>query len=98
MDKKHKTPVIIAATCLIVVAVAYLSLPYYARQALIHLMPVINDLETFQRDTLKHDENNIWHWAHDIRYNTYRLSPEDEAYLKEMGTVSFLIIRHVSIL
>ncbi len=98
MDKKHKTPVIIAATCLIVVAVAYLSLPYYARQALIHLMPVINDLETFQRDTLKHDENNIWHWAHDIRYNTYRLSPEDEAYLKEMGTVSFLIIRHDSIL
>ena len=98
MDKKHKTPVIIAATCLIVVAVAYLSLPYYARQALIHLMPVINDLETFQRDTLKHDENNIWHWAHDIRYNTYHLSPEDEAYLKEMGTVSFLIIRHDSIL
>lgn len=32
---------------IVVAAVVYCSLPYYARQALIHWMPVIDDLETF---------------------------------------------------
>lgn len=39
---------------IVVAAVVYCSLPYYARQALIHWMPVIDDLETFHRHTVRH--------------------------------------------
>ena len=76
---------------------AYLSLPYYARQALIHWMPVIDDLETFHRDTVYCNPDNVWHWPLADNYNRMRLAPEDSAYLDELETVSFLVIRHDSI-
>ena len=79
-------------------AVAVLSLPYYARQALIHLMPVIDDLDIFERDTVCHDPIDVWQWPIAPSYNRYRLSAEDEAYLDSLGTVSFLVIRHDSLL
>ena len=79
-------------------AVAVLSLPYYARQALIHLMPVIDDLDIFERDTVCHDPTDVWQWPIAPSYNRYRLSAEDEAYLDSLGTVSFLVIRHDSLL
>ena len=46
MTKQKKT-ICISAGIVLVLVISYLSLPYYARQALIHLMPVIDDLETF---------------------------------------------------
>lgn len=76
---------------------AYLSLPYYARQALIHWMPVIDDLENFHRDTVYCNPDNVWHWPLADNYNRMRLAPEDSAYLDELETVSFLVIRHDSI-
>lgn len=78
--------------------VGYFSLPYYARQALIHWMPVIDDVETFHRDTVHHDADNVWQWAKAKDYNRYRLPEEDEAYLDSLHTVSFLVIRKDSIL
>ena len=45
--KKNIFRVLIALA--VVIVVVYASLPYYARQALIHWMPVIDDLETFHR-------------------------------------------------
>ena len=47
---------------IVVAAVVYCSLPYYARQALIHWMPVIDDLETFHRHTVRHDPDRVWNW------------------------------------
>ena len=81
-----------------VLAVAVLCLPHYARQALIHLMPVIDDLDTFEKDTVCHNPDDVWQWPLAERYNSYRLSAEDKAYLDSLGTVSFLVIRHDSLL
>ena len=80
-----------------VLAVAYASLPYYARQALIHWMPVIDDLETFHRHTVRHNPGDVWHWPHATDYNHYRLAEDDARYLDSLRTVSFLVIRHDSI-
>ena len=95
--KRNKALKIIAVICLVLVA-AYCALPYYARQALVHLMPVINDLETFERHTVRHDTAHAWQWHKAGTYNRYRLSSEDSAYLDSLHTVSFLVIRGDSLL
>ena len=77
---------------------SWFTLPHYARQALIHLMPVIDDLETFHRDTVRHDAANVWHWPHAKSYNQYVLHAEDAAYLDSLHTISFLVIRQDSLL
>lgn len=78
--------------------ISWLCLPHYAKQALIHLMPVIDDLETFHRDTVRHDPANVRPWALAASYNRYELPPADEAYLDSLHTVSFLVIRQDSLL
>ena len=93
-----KRSIRICLSVLVVLAIIYLSLPYYARQALIHLMPVIDDLETFERDTVHHDPACIRHWPHAKSYNQYRLLSEDAAYLDSLHTISFLVIHRDSIL
>ena len=50
---RRKRILCILAILLLALLLAYLCLPHYARQALIHLMPVIDDLETFHRDTVR---------------------------------------------
>ena len=95
--KRNKALKIIAVICIVLVA-AYCALPYYARQALVHLMPVINDLETFERHTVRHDMAHAWQWRKAGTYNRYRLSSEDSAYLDSLHTVSFLVIRGDSLL
>ena len=82
---------------ILLAAAIYVSLPYYARQALIHLMPVIDDLNTFHRDTVHNTPSAVWFWPHTNDYNRHRLSPEDSAYLDELKTVAFLVIQHDSI-
>ena len=95
--KRNKALKIIAVICIVLVA-AYCALPYYARQALVHLMPVINDLETFERHTVRHDTAHAWQWHKAGTYNRYRLSSGDSAYLDSLHTVSFLVIRGDSLL
>ena len=79
-------------------SVVYMSLPYYARQALVHWMPVIDDLETFHRNVVRHNPDDVWHWERAEDYNRYRLLPADSAYLDSLHTISFLVTRHDSIL
>lgn len=93
--KKNIFRVLIALA--VVIVVVYASLPYYARQALIHWMPVIDDLETFHRHTVHHNPDNIWRWPLSANYNRYQLSESDAHYLDSLHTVSFLVIRRDSI-
>ena len=72
-------------------------MPYYARQALIHWMPVIDDLETFHRHTVHHNPDDVWHWPLSADYNRYQLTEKDAHYLDSLRTVSFLVIRRDSI-
>lgn len=95
---KKKKIACISVGIVLLLAVGYLSLPYYARQALIHLMPVIDDLEIFHRHVVHHDASDVWKWPKAADYNSYSLSGEDAAYLDSLHTVSFLVIRRDSIL
>ena len=95
---KLKKTLTIVVTIIAVLTIVYCSLPYYARQALIHWMPVIDDLETFERHTVKHDTAHVWNWHKARTYNQCRLTPEDSAYLDSLNTVSFLVIQQDSIL
>lgn len=83
---------------IVVAAVVYCSLPYYARQALIHWMPVIDDLETFHRHTVRHDPDRVWNWPLSADYNRCQLPEPDVHYLDSLHTVAFLVIRHDSLL
>lgn len=83
---------------IVVAAVVYCSLPYYARQALIHWMPVIDDLETFHRHTVRHDPDRVWNWPLSADYNRCQLPEPSVYYLDSLHTVAFLVIRHDSLL
>ena len=91
MKTKKKKILRLLITLVVVLTIAYASLPYYARQALIHWMPVIDDLETFQRHTVHHNPDNVWHWPLAADYNRYQLTEEDTRYLDSLHTVSFLV-------
>lgn len=96
---KHRTGTFtaIAATVICAIIIAYFCLPYYARQALIHLYPKIDDRELFFRDTVSAPETPyLWAKSHD--YNRIGFTAEETAYLDSMETVSFLIVRKDSIL
>ena len=95
---RTRTLLLTAAALLLTLAAAYLCLPHYARQALIHLMPVIDDLETFHRDTVRHDPAHVRLWPHAAAYNHSRLSPTDEVYLDSLHTVAFLVVSRDSLL
>lgn len=81
----------------VVIIIAYLCLPFYAKKALIHWFPTIDDLDIFEHATV-HAPDSCREWAVSDKYNSFRLSKEDSAYIDDMKTVSFLVIRNDSIL
>lgn len=97
MKTKKKNILYLLITLVAVLVIVYASLPYYARQALIHWMPVIDDLETFHRHTVHHNPDNVWRWPLSANYNRYQLEENDAHYLDSLHTVSFLVIRRDSI-
>ncbi|WP_417129674.1 serine hydrolase domain-containing protein [Phocaeicola sp.] len=97
MKTKEKTILRLLIALAVVIGVVYASLPYYARQALIHWMPVIDDLETFHRHTVHHNPDDVWYWPLSVDYNRYQLTEKDSHYLDSLRTVSFLVIRRDSI-
>lgn len=74
MKTKKKNILRLLVALVVVIGVVYASLPYYARQALIHWMPVIDDLETFHRHTVHHNPDDVWHWPLSADYNRYQLA------------------------
>ena len=81
----------------VAIIIAYLCLPFYAKKALIHWFPTIDDLGIFEHATV-HAPDSCREWAVSDKYNSFRLSKEDSAYIDDMKTVSFLVIRNDSIL
>lgn len=81
----------------VAVIIAYLCLPFYAKKALIYWFPTIDDLNIFEHATV-HAPDSCWEWAISDKYNSYKLSKEDSAYIDDMKTVSFLVIKNDSIL
>lgn len=86
----------IVSGVIVVLVIAYFCLPYYARQALLYWYPSIDDLSMFDKHTVR-KADSAWNWAQARDYNTYEMSPEDNAYLDDFRTVSFLVIQNDSI-
>lgn len=80
-----------------VLAITYAFLPHYAQQALVHLMPKIDDLETFHRRTVDNCPDSVWQWQHAGNYNRQQLSDADAAYMDSLHTIAYLVIQHDSI-
>lgn len=96
-SKKKKNIFRLLIAFVVILAIFYASLPYYARQALIYWMPVIDDLTTFHSHIVHHNPNDVWHWPLSDDYNHYKLSKDDAHYLDSLHTVSFLVFHHDSI-
>lgn len=82
---------------LLLVAVLFLFAPTYVREALIYWYPDISDTYIFPSNTVA-KADSCWDWPKAPDYNAYRLSSEDNAWMEEYGTVSYLVIRNDSVL
>lgn len=87
----------ITSGILVLVAIAFLVMPTYVREALIHWYPDISDTYLFHSHTVN-KADSCWEWAKAKDYNLYRMTEEENAYLDKYGTVSFLVIQNDSIL
>lgn len=87
----------ITSGILVLVAIAFLVMPTYVREALIHWYPDISDTYLFHSHTVN-KADSCWEWEKAKDYNLYRMTEEENAYLDKYGTVSFLVIQNDSIL
>lgn len=87
----------ITSGILVLTAIAFLFMPTYVREALIHWYPDISDTYLFHSHTVD-KADSCMEWAKAKDYNLYRMTEEENAYLEKYGTVSFLVIQHDSIL
>lgn len=92
-----KRTITVISAILLLAAVTYLSLPQYARKALIHLYPDIDDLSLFSHTTVSAPDT-CWDWKISGRYGSVMPDSADEAYLRQMQTVAYLVIQDDSII
>lgn len=79
------------------IAIVFLVMPVYMREALIYWYPDISDTYLFHSHTV-HKADSCWEWPVAKDYNKHVLSAQENAYLDKFGTVAFLVIQNDSIL
>ncbi|MGL5682090.1 MAG: serine hydrolase domain-containing protein [Marinifilaceae bacterium] len=84
-------------TGLVLLFIIWICLPFYMRTALIHWYPNIDDTYIFAGDTLRATANG-WEWNKAKDYNAHTLTHDEDTYLDEHKTVSFLVIQNDSII
>lgn len=94
---KRKKLKIVAAILVLVIVVSYFCLPGYMRQALIYWYPDITDTYLFPYNTVQ-KADSCWDFPAGRCYNSYLLTEEENRFMKEYETVSFLVIQHDSVL
>lgn len=72
-------------------------MPTYISEALIHWFPDITDTFIFASHTVS-KADSCWDFPLAKDFNTYQMTAEEEEYLKEYGTVAYLVIQHDSVL
>lgn len=82
---------------LCLIAAVFLFMPTYMREALIHWYPDITDTYLFPAHVVQ-KADTCWTWQPAGAYNRYEMSEEENTYLEQYGTVSFLVIQNDSIL
>lgn len=94
---KNRRWIKISSLVLLGIALAFLVMPTYMREALIHWFPDISDTYIFASHTVN-KADTCWEWPAASQVNHYRLTEEESNYLNEYGTVAYLVIRNDSVL
>lgn len=87
----------ISSGILALIALVFLCMPVYMREALIHWYPDITDTYIFASHTVS-KADSCWDFPLSKEFNTYQMSPEENAYLRKYGTVAYLVIQQDSVL
>ncbi len=74
----------------------YLCLPTYMQKAFIYWYPDISDTYIFASNTV-HKADSCWEWPVASDVNAYRMDEAEKDYLKEYGTVAYLVIQNDTI-
>ena len=82
---------------LLLLAVVYCCLPFYMRQALIYWFPDISDTYIFASNKVA-KADSCWDFPAATHFNAYEMTGEENDFLDEMQTVSFLVIQNDSVL
>ncbi len=86
----------ISSGVLAMIALAFLVMPVYLREALVHWYPDISDTYIFDSHVVGRADS-CWEWPEAGTYNQYVLEPADQFFLNELGTVAFLVIQNDSV-
>jgi CubicO group peptidase (beta-lactamase class C family) len=92
MSKLKKTILILV----VIVVVAYLALPHYARQAIIHQYPGIEDYKIFYNRVV--EAGTYIPWEKDSLYNTMTVADSTMDKIKSYDPVAYLVIQDGKIL
>lgn len=87
----------ISSGILVLVALVFLCMPTYMREALIHWYPDITDTYIFASHTVA-KADSCWNFPLSKEFNTYEMTPEENAFLKKYRTVAYLVIQNDSVL
>lgn len=77
--------------------VVYFCLPVYMQEALVHWFPDISDTYIFPYERVA-AADSCWEFPVAASYNTYELTDEENDFMEQYGTVSYLVVRNDSIL
>lgn len=94
---KRRKGITIGSGILVLVAVVFLVMPVYMREALIHWYPDISDTYLFPSHTV-HKADSCCDWPMAKDYNRYVMNEEENAGFTEYGTVAYLVIQNDSVL
>lgn len=87
----------ISSGVLVLIALIFLCLPTYMREALIHWYPDISDTYIFSSHTVR-KADICWDFPEARDFNSYQMTPEENKYLDQYGTVAYLVIQNDSVL
>lgn len=93
----RKKWMMISSGVLVLIALIFLCLPTYMREALIHWYPDISDTYIFSSHTVS-KADVCWDFPEARDFNSYQMTPEENKYLDQYGTVAYLVIRNDSLL
>lgn len=93
----RKKWMMISSGVLVLIALIFLCLPTYMREALIHWYPDISDTYIFSSNTVS-KADVCWDFPEARDFNSYQMTPEENKYLDQYGTVAYLVIRNDSVL
>lgn len=88
---------LVSSGILALVALVFLCLPTYMREALIYWYPDISDTYIFASNTVS-KADSCWDFPEARDFNTYKMTPEENKFMDQYGTVAYLVIQNDSVI